>query len=169
MTLIAVGLIAVSCSTPCPPVEEPETIDMDAVKTEIMALEAAYETAENERNVDGVMVYYAEDAISFPPEHPALVGKAAIRERIEGNMSPENTTQIKFETMDVWAAGELATETGKFTVMNADGETLETGTYVSVFEKRDGKYVCVRDIWNEDSDHDDDMDDMDMDMEEDMD
>ena len=46
---LAIGLFAISCSTPCPPAEEPETIDMDAVKAEIMALEEAYQNAENAR------------------------------------------------------------------------------------------------------------------------
>jgi len=25
-----------------------------------------------------------------------------------------------------------------------------SGIYMSIFEKRDGKYVCIRDIWNSD-------------------
>lgn len=52
--------------------------------------------------------------------------------------------------MDVFAAGDLVVETGKCTFKDASGAVIRTGKYLSLFEKRDGKYVCIRDIYNDD-------------------
>ena len=34
--------------------------------------------------------------------------------------------------------------------LSGNDGTVTTGKYVSVFEKRDGKYICIRDIYNSD-------------------
>ena len=65
---------------------------------------------------------------------------------------------LSFQVESIMADGDLLVEAGISTYTAANGE-VSTGKYVSVFEKRDGKYVCVRDIWNEDEDEDDDDDD----------
>ena len=57
---------------------------------------------------------------------------------------------VSFETMDVYGDGNVITEVGKTTTKDAAGKVVSSGKYVGVFEKRDGKYVCIRDINNED-------------------
>ena len=49
------------------------------------------------------------------------------------------------------------------------GELVSQGKYMSLFEKRNGKYVCVRDIWNSDLEHNDEDDEDDEDDESEMD
>jgi len=50
-------------------------------------------------------------------------------------------------TLDVFAEGKLAVETGTWMMSKPDGSSM-TGKFMAVFEKREGKYVCVRDTWN---------------------
>ena len=54
-----------------------------------------------------------------------------------------------FESNKVFSEGNLVVETGKSTITSADGKVL-TGKYMILFEKRDGKYVCLREIYNND-------------------
>ncbi len=42
--------------------------------------------------------------------------------------------------------GMNVTEIGQFKLVDSTDTKLEGGNYFSVFEKRNGKYVCVRDI-----------------------
>ena len=61
---------------------------MATIKTEIQALEKAWEVADNTRNVEAIAAIYADDTISIEPYKPdMLVGKAAIRKSIEEYVS----------------------------------------------------------------------------------
>jgi ketosteroid isomerase-like protein len=135
-----------------------ETIDMDAVRAEIQAMEDAYAVASNANDADAQVSYYADDAQSMGPEEPTLVGKEAILAKTKEDMAKDSSgNTIRFEIVDLYAAGNLAVEVGKWISTDKEGEET-TGKYVSVFEKRDGKYICIRDIYNSDSDDDDDKD-----------
>lgn len=147
-SLAVTALLFAACSTPCPEAAPVEEIDMDAVRSEIGAMEAEYQRASNAHDIEGVLAYYADDATSFPPNKAARVGKDAMRAGMMANQDSTKMETLKLTTLDVWAAGNMAVETGLYADMAADGTVLDQGRYMSVFEKRDGKYVCIRDIWN---------------------
>lgn len=70
-----------------------------------------------------------------------------IKKQIESDTSK---TIASFEVMDVFAAGDLVVMAGKSTFKDASGAIVKTGKYMSLFEKCGGKYVCIRDIYNDD-------------------
>ena len=55
---------------------------------------------------------------------------------------------VVFEVVDVFAGGNIAVEIGRTFTTDEDGNERETGKYMSLFEKRDGKYICIRDAYN---------------------
>jgi uncharacterized protein (TIGR02246 family) len=157
-------LLVIACNQP--PAENEEAaaepvaeMDMDAIRAEIQAMEDAYAEAQNAGDIEGILVYYADDAVNMPEDMPIVEGKEAIRKRLteQYEQNKDNGGSISFKVESIMADGDLLVEAGSSTYTSAEGE-VSTGKYVSVFEKRDGKYVCVRDIWNEDSDEDDDDD-----------
>ena len=138
-----------SCNTPV--TESVPELDMDKVRTEIQAMEDAYAVAQNAKNGEGVVAYYADDAVNMPNDKPIVSGKANILARVKAEMAADTTgSTTVFKVQDIWAEGNLAVETGTSVSTDAAGN-VTTGKYMSVFEKRDGKYVCVRDIWNSDA------------------
>ena len=125
--------------------------DLTQIKAEIQAMEDAFATASNAKNAEAVVAYYADDAVSMPNDQTTATGKAAILELIKGNMAKDTIgSTVVFEVLDIKAAGDLAIEAGKSTSTAANGK-VTTGKYVSIFEKRNGKYVCIRDIYNNDA------------------
>ena len=168
LLILVLPLLALACNQM--PAEEPIELDMDALTAEIQAMEDAYAEAQNAGDIEGILVYYADDAVNMPNEKPNVVGKEAIRERLTKKFAKENEDDggsISFQVESIMADGDLLVEAGSSTYTASNGE-VSTGKYVSVFEKRDGKYVCVRDIWNEDEDNEDDDDDEDDSNEEEM-
>lgn len=132
--------------------EHAVAIDMEAVKAEIGAMEAAYAVASNAKDVDGIAAYYAADAQSLASDEPTRVGMDAIKAGIAKEISTDTSgSTISFEVTGLWAAGNYATETGASTVKDKDGKVVRTGKYMTLFELRDGKYVAIRDIWNNDA------------------
>jgi ketosteroid isomerase-like protein len=47
-------------------------------------------------------------------------------------------------------SGDLAYEAGTYTVTSASGAAVDAGKYIGVFQKRDGKWLYIRDTWNSD-------------------
>ncbi len=130
---------------------EPAKPDMAQIKSEIQAAETAWSTALNARDMNALMAMYADDAVSMANNAPIQAGKAAIQKAQEEDFKtmPAGMT-FTFETMDVFGDGNVVTETGKTTYKDAAGKVTGTGKYMAVWEKRDGKYLCIREIYNND-------------------
>ena len=125
--------------------------DMAKVKAEIQALETAWAAADNARNAAAVSAFYADDAISLSNNNPMLVGKAAILKDIEAGLAKrQKGATVSYDIMDVFGDDNTVTEVGKTTSKDAAGKVFYTGKYMAVWEKRNGKYICVRDINNDD-------------------
>ncbi len=144
---LAVSLFALaSCQQTPPPAP-----DLAKIRSEIQAMENAYAEAWNARNAAAVMAYYADDAVSLANNSPILTGKEAILKDLEKTFASD-TSQItmSLEVTDIYAAGDLVVETGKGTFKNPSGTAVMTSKYMSLFEKRNGKYLCIRDCYNND-------------------
>jgi len=125
-------------------------INEDLVKEEIRALEDNLAATFNKRDIN-LLNYYAEDAISYFGGQEPIVGLEAIHWHIENELLdlPEGAT-ITFEHLDIYITddGSHVAEIGAHTLVDSTGTILQTGHYMSFFAKRDGKYLCTRDMAN---------------------
>jgi len=147
-------LLIVSCKdAETAPVVEAPVVDVEQIKAEIQALEDAYAAASNVRDVEGIMPYYADDIVSYPADEPVIVGKEAMKASLLKDMAeyPKGST-VSYAVKDVFVSndGNLVTEIGSYTSVDSLGVKVRSGHYVCVFEKRDGKYLCVRDMGTSD-------------------
>lgn len=141
--LIAVVLFA-GCQSK---VTAPEPINMESVKVEIQKMEDAYAAAEKEKNTEGVLAYYSDDAITYSRNREPLKGKDAMRKSIADRLAKDTSGNTDvYKVVDLFAEGNSAVEIGSWTTITPAGEEKEKGHYMSYFEKRNGKYVCVRDM-----------------------
>jgi ketosteroid isomerase-like protein len=140
---------AVSLLISCSPKEtEPAVIDTEQIKKEIQAKENEFADTYNSREIKRIG-YYAEDAISFSQNKPPLVGREAIAGYlIEGLSSFNKNNKISFTTNEVHVSndGNQVVEIGSYKVVDSTNTAINTGNYMSLFVKRDGKYVCLRDM-----------------------
>lgn len=143
--LIAMAVIIFSaCSSQK---EEAKPIDMEKLKTEIQAMEDAFSAGEKAKDADAVAAYYSDDAISYSRNKAPSVGKAAIKENIAKGIAEDTTGETNvYKVVDLFAEGNMVVEIGSWNTTNADGSPKDNGHYMSFFQKRDGKYVCVRDM-----------------------
>ena len=127
--------------------EEPAVvIDKEQIKKEIQAKEDEFAAVYNSGMLKQIG-YYADDAISYYQNRPPLVGKKAIGEFLAADLA-SNSNRISFKTNEVFVSndGNLVVEIGYFKVVDSTNTPVNTGNYMSVFEKRNGKYVTVRDM-----------------------
>lgn len=130
---------------------EPAPVDMTQVRSEVQAIENAWADAINKKDINSLMALYADDAVSMQDGAPTLTGKAAIQAQQEKNFAtPPKYASISFRTQDVYGTPEEVTEVGTSEEKDAAGKVTGTGKYVAIFQKKDGKYLCVREIYNRD-------------------
>tara|TARA_R110000851_G_scaffold203501_1_gene355333 strand:+ start:26 stop:520 length:495 start_codon:yes stop_codon:yes gene_type:complete len=127
-------------------------VDKEAIKTEIQAMEDAFAEAYNNSNADGIN-YYAEDAVSFSNGKMPLEGKKAIHESIKNELLTfPKGSKIAFETQEIHASnnGNMVVEIGGYQVKDSTDTKTNSGHFISLFEKKDGKYICTRDMGSSD-------------------
>jgi len=126
--------------------EKPVAVDKEQIKKEIQAKEDEFAATYNSGEVKNIG-YYADDAITFYQNKKPLVGREAISEFLKSDVE-DNSNKISFKTNEVFVSndGNQVVEVGAYTVSDSVNTAINTGNYISLFEKRDGKYVCVRDM-----------------------
>ncbi len=155
MIFIAAGFLMLASCKPAPDsnaaTAEAPKMDMAQVKAEIQAIETAWATAQNAKDINALMAMYADDAISMTDGAPSLNGKAAIQayQEAEFAKAPAGLNSA-YTVQDVYGEGETVTEVGSGVTKDASGAVVRTGKYVAIWKKMDGKYVCIREIYNSD-------------------
>ena len=128
--------------------EEPAAvvIDKEQIKKEIQAKEDSFAAVYNSGELRNIG-YYADDATSFFQNRAPLVGKEAIIAFLKADIT-SNTDRISFKTNEVFVSndGNLVVEVGSFKVVDSVNTPINTGNYMTMFEKRNGSYVAVRDM-----------------------
>ena len=120
---------------------------MEKAKTEIQAMEDAFSAAEKAKDADAVAAYYSEDAVNYGRNKPPASGRKAIKESIAQQIAKDTTgNYYVYKVVDLFGEGNMLVEIGSWTEFNPAGTEVDNGHYMSYFQKRDGKYVCVRDM-----------------------
>lgn len=138
----------VTLATACTEKKEPAppVVDKEQIKKEIQAKEDEFAAVYNAGELKKIG-YYAEDAKVFYQGRQPLEGKAAILEFLRPGLD-SNTNKISFTTNEVFPSsdGSQVVEIGYFKVVDSANVTVNSGNYFILFEKRDGKYVSVREM-----------------------
>lgn len=122
-------------------------LDVEKLKPEIQKMEDAFAAAEKAKDADGVAAYYSDDASSYGRNRMPEIGKAAIKASIAKRLAEDTTGNTNvYKVVDLFGEGNMLVEIGSWTELSPAGAEVDKGHYMSYFQKRDGKYVCVRDM-----------------------
>jgi ketosteroid isomerase-like protein len=129
-------------------------MDLAAERFRLLLRDAEWAAAAFEgRDVDLILSFWTDDAVVLAPNLPPVVGKAALRQYVEGSMQIPGF-RITWESKDVTISpdGQLAYMFSRNAVtMNApDGAPTTTeGRAVTIWRREaDGEWRCAVDIWN---------------------
>ena len=138
-------LLMASCNTN----EEKSTsvvIDKEQIKIDIQARENQFAEIYNSGELKKIG-YYADDAVTYYQNMAPIRGKEERLEFLKIDLN-SNNNKISFTTTEVFASkdGVQVLEIGYYSVVDSTNTAINTGNYMSLFEKRDGQYVCLRDM-----------------------
>jgi len=138
---LAVGVLAVACSSPRP------VADSAATESAIKQLTLDWVAAEASNNVDSALGFLWEDATMQPPNAPEIHGHAAMRVGYES---------VKFVSLTVGsttvrASGDLAAIWGPLTVViqGPAGPITLDQKFVAVWQQRDGEWKVIENSWSD--------------------
>src|SRR6187431_1291188 len=123
-------------------------VDKEAIKNEIQDKENEFAALYNSGELKNIG-YYADDATIFAQNKPPLVGREAIIAYYKAGIdSSSKGNKITFTTHEIFPSndGNQVVETGYYNLVDSLDVTLNRGNYMILFEKRNGKYVSVREM-----------------------
>jgi uncharacterized protein (TIGR02246 family) len=147
--MLAVGtMLALSACAPAAPPAADTASDEAALKATTVAWLQAY----NVGDVEKIVALYAEDAVLMPPHAAVARGHAAIRAFLTADTAGAKAAGIKIVpgTSTAGVDGNTGWESGSYTVTNASGAVVDSGSYLSVSHKSNGKWLYYRDTYNSD-------------------
>jgi len=148
LALVIGTVIALSACAPAAPPPVDTTADEAALK----AVTAAWLNAYNAGDVEAIVAMYEEDAVLMPPHAAVATGHAGIRAFLTADTAAAKVAGVKLVPGAATAgvAGDTGWESGSYTVTDASGATVDSGSYLSVSRKSNGKWLFVRDTYNSD-------------------
>jgi len=150
MSRLAVGIVAlVGSMTGLAYAASPASADEAAIRAQTTSWGKAY----NGGDAKGVAALYAEDALLLPPGASGVSGRAAILQYFTKDIADSKAAGAVFALdpkTDVGVSGNMGWESGMYKV-TVKGAIVETGKFLSVSRKKDGKWLYIRDTWNADA------------------
>lgn len=148
--IILGGLMAVTLliSAACSQEKAKPVVDKEKVKAEIQEIENKFAAVYSHRNVDS-LTYYSDSAVSYFVGQEPISGKEAIHRFISEELKDfPKGAKIVNETLEIYVTddGNNVAEIGSYKRVDSTGKVLQNGHYFSFFAKRNGKYVCTRDM-----------------------
>jgi ketosteroid isomerase-like protein len=146
---VAIAAIAVGCAPAADQEVETPATPVD-VSAEIMVANEGFVSAFNAGDGAGVAAMYTDDAVLYPPNGgPVSGGAAALTDFWQGVLDT-GIARGRLETVEAEGMGDTAVEVGRFTLLGADGGTIDRGSYMVLWKKTDAGWRLHRDIWNSD-------------------
>src|SRR5262249_6680049 len=110
----------------------------------IHAVDDAWVKACNAGDVGTMVAQYDEAAVLLPPAAPAASGKGAIRAFFVNMVAATAKDGLAF-SLDTkpagGARGDIGWASGNYVVKDKTGHVVDTGKYLSVSKKKDGKWL----------------------------
>lgn len=123
--------------------------DEKAIREAVKSMEAGVVAGDGER----AAAMYASDAVLMPPNEPSVKGADAIR-KWWGGMLGAGKTNLAINIEKLTVSGDLAVDVGTWDLSllptGATTAVTDHGKYIVVWQKRDGKWQAVNDIFNSD-------------------
>jgi ketosteroid isomerase-like protein len=126
----------------------------NATAKTLMNLDNEWSKAAVAHDMEKLASYYADDAHVYPPNQPAITGRAAAKEAWS-KMLADSSTNISWKSTAAGADGNTGWTTGTYELhfKGPDGKPAsENGKYLCVWRKEsNGKWKALYDMWNSDS------------------
>lgn len=130
------------------------TVNRTAEEANLKATDIAWSEAAGKKDADAVTGFMTADGATLPPNGPVAKGVDAVKKGWAGIFGLKELS-IKWEPTSVQVAdsGEIGYTSGTYSLSFTDpkgAKVNDTGKYLEVWKKVDGKWKCHLDMYNSD-------------------
>lgn len=126
-------------------------VDLAAEEKAIRDLDVRRIRAISAKDTAAVAEFYATDALFMPPNAQSLGGRPGVLKGWRPSLEwPAGALRTNPTRVVVAWSGDLAYETGAYTMARVGGQGADTGKFVVVWKKQDGEWKITADIFNSD-------------------
>jgi ketosteroid isomerase-like protein len=146
-SIFAALVLAVSvsaCATAATQQEDFTRTDADAIRKASIDLAAAF----NEKQIDTVLEFYAENSVFMPPNAPQLRGRDPLKSFF-GELLAKGAANLRLEPEEVAGHGPIAYEYGTYSV-DLGANRRDRGKYVRLLRNTAGTWRVEKTIWSSD-------------------
>lgn len=108
---------------------------------------ASFMKALEERNPDEIALLYTKDARLLPPNSEPVQGREGIRGFWDAAIK-KGIAAIVMKSAEVVDLGQWANEVGVYTLYDVNGNEIDHGKYMVLWQRSAGQWHLHRDIWN---------------------
>ena len=90
---------------------------------------------------------YTEEGQALPPNSEIVQGEEAIGSFWQAVID-QGLKQAVLETVEIEDRGDTAFEVGKYTLLGAEGQIIDSGKFLVVWKNEGGRWQLHRDMWS---------------------
>ncbi|MEP7212983.1 MAG: DUF4440 domain-containing protein [Acidobacteriota bacterium] len=129
-------------------------VNRAAEEADLKATDIAWSAAAGKKDADAVAAFMTADGATLPPNEPAAKGTEAVKKGWAGILGLKDVN-ISWQptTVQVADSGEIGYTSGIYSLSFTDpkgAKINDTGKYLEVWKKVDGKWKCHLDMYNSD-------------------
>ena len=144
LAALALAVTVSACATAATQQEEFTRTDADAIRKASGDLAAAF----NQKQLDTVLGFYAENSVFMPPNAPQLRGRDPLKSFF-GELIENGAANLHLEPAEVAGHGPIAYEYGAYSIdLGPNGR--DRGKYVRVLRNTAGTWRAEKTIWSSD-------------------
>ncbi len=130
--------------------------DMSKYKSEIEKINEKLKKAMLSNQMNEIVEFYTEDAVSLPSYQPMLKGKSEIKAQVEKDSKQDEMKlkDINFKTIELFGNDEMLYEIGTYDLTmemkNMEEPYNDKGKYLTVWVKQNNQWKIKSEMWNTD-------------------
>jgi uncharacterized protein (TIGR02246 family) len=144
--MILLGLVLVGLTT----FAQPKPTDSKSEEQAIRSISKNWMELTKKHDAAACAALFADDGVSYSMNQEPIVGPAAIKKHFAEDyaQNPKAVVDWSTEKVEVSASGDLAVESGKFSVtgIGPNGTDSDMGKYITVYRKVNGVWKVSADI-----------------------
>jgi len=144
--IILLGLVLIGLTT----FAQQKPADSKSDEQAIRSISKNWMELTKKHDAVGCAALFADDGVSYSMNQEPFVGPAAIKKHLieDQEKNPKLSLDWSTERVEVSKSGDLAVESGKFSVtgLGPDGTESDMGKYITVYRKVNGVWKVAADI-----------------------
>jgi ketosteroid isomerase-like protein len=144
LSVVALAVTVSACATAATQSEEFTRTDADAIRKASADLATAF----NQKQIDTILDFYAENSVFMPPNAPQLRGRDPLKSFF-AEFIAKGAANLRLEPEEVAGHGPIAYEYGAYSI-DLGANKRDRGKYVRVLRNTAGTWRAEKTIWSSD-------------------